>query len=103
MSVKISVLSILFITLTASGQTADCPEKINLLPMFGNAVKCPEQIQADSAFLQTVDKQYKGDRKRTAKDWTQRAWAYFNRNVPDMAMMRLLRKVEHQDADQLWR
>lgn len=85
---KISVLSIICFAVIACGWTADCPEMINLLPMFGNAVKCPEQIQADSAFLLTVDKQYKGDRKRAAKDWTQRAWTYFNRNVPDTAMMR---------------
>ncbi|CAN0474480.1 unnamed protein product, partial [Phaeothamnion confervicola] len=53
--VKRRVLSILFFAVIAGAWTVDCPEKINLLPMFGNAAKCPEQIRADSAFLSIVD------------------------------------------------
>jgi tetratricopeptide (TPR) repeat protein len=102
--VKIPVLAILFLALTACAWVGDCPEKINLLPMYGNAVKCPEQIRADNAFLATVDKQYQGDRKRAAKDWTERAWAYFKRNAPDTAMMRFNQAwlLDSTNADVFW-
>lgn len=101
---KIFVLPNLFFTLVASAWTVDCPENINLLPMFGNAVKCPEQIRADSAFLSIVDKQYHGDRKRAAKEWTARAWTYFKRNVPDTAMMRFNQAwlLDSTNADVFW-
>lgn len=101
---KIPALSGLFFAFAAFAWKIDCPEKINLLPMFGNAVKCPEQIQADNAFLSRIDKQYQGDRKRAAKDWVGRAWTYYQRNVPDTAMMRFNQAwlLDSTNADVFW-
>jgi tetratricopeptide (TPR) repeat protein len=83
------LLSICLIALILSSYTFadDCPEGINLLPMYGRAKKCPGQIKADNAFLKLADSNYK-DRKQAAKYFVNRAWGFYYQNKPDTAMMR---------------
>ncbi|MBC7439910.1 MAG: hypothetical protein H7250_08000, partial [Flavobacterium sp.] len=35
----------------------DCPEGINLLPMYGEVQKCEEQIKFDNEFIAESEKQ----------------------------------------------
>lgn len=97
------LLSVLFVC-TSCSKSSECPEKINLLPMFGNAVKCPEQFAADVAFIAEISKQFQGDRKKAAKDRLARAWDFFNRNVEDTAMMRFNQAwlLDSMNADVYW-
>jgi hypothetical protein len=52
-----SQLSAFFIVLllTCCTSVQDCPEKINLLPMYGKQQKCAEQLYADQSFLKEMD------------------------------------------------
>ncbi|MCE6990723.1 tetratricopeptide repeat protein [Dyadobacter sp. CY323] len=94
----------LSITYICCSLIRDCPEKINLLPMYGNAKKCPEQIEADRRFLQETDGLFQGDRKRAAEDRVARAWEYFDANVQDTAMMRFNQAwlLDSSNAEVYW-
>ncbi len=65
----------------------DCPEGINLLPMYGEAKKCDEQIKNDNEFLAECDKQFKS-RKEAAEKYVEKAWGYFYNNEPETSMKR---------------
>ena len=47
------LVSILFMSCT---QAQNCPEGINLLPMYGKVKKCSDQIQYDNEFLRQLTK-----------------------------------------------
>lgn len=65
----------------------DCPEGINLLPMYGEVKKCAEQIEIDNEFLADCDKLFK-NRKEAAEKHVEMAWGYFYNNNPDNSMKR---------------
>jgi len=66
----------------------NCPDGINLLPMYGRVKKCPELIAIDEKFLKAMDVEYKGNRKQAAQHCVKRGWEYFYANKPDTSMMR---------------
>ena len=72
--------------------------------MFGNSIKCPEQLAADIAFTHEMDMEFQGDRKKAVQDRLARAWDYFNRNVEDTAMMRFNQAwlLDSMNADVYW-
>jgi tetratricopeptide (TPR) repeat protein len=98
-------LFLFFITvsLCSCSQAQQCPEGINLLPMYGNAKKCPEQLQSDNEFLKAIDKNYT-DRKKAAKDVVSRAWDFFNKGDQESAMKRFNQAwlLDSLNADVYW-
>ena len=82
MKIKLLLLIlILAINLTSSSQN------INLIPMYGNASKTDEQINADNKFYKYCDKNFKS-RKEASKYFEKRGWDYFYANKLDTSMMR---------------
>jgi len=84
-------------------QAQNCPEGINLLPMYGKVKKCSDQIQYDNEFIKTVDKVYK-DRKQAAAHFVNRGWEYYYKGKPDTAMMRFNQAwlLDSLNADVYW-
>lgn len=72
--------------------------------MYGNAKKCPEQIEADKRFIKEMEQSCGGDRIMAAKDRVARAWNYFDKNVADTAMMRFNQAwlLDSTNADVYW-
>ena len=79
------ILVMLFIMSCSS--TQDCPENINLLPMYGSQKKCQEQIDIDQVFFRECDSIFK-NRQEASKFYTKKAWGYFYKNDYDTAMKR---------------
>ena len=102
--IKIQCLLSLLLVSTSCSRSSECPEQINLQPMFGNSIKCPEQLEADIIFIKEMSEQFQGDRKKAAKDRVARAWDYFNRNIEDTAMMRFNQAwlLDSMNADVYW-
>ena len=78
---------LLALLLIACSSTQDCPENINILPMYGNQKKCQEQIDIDQDFLKECNKIFK-NRQDASRIYTQKAWKYFDKNDFDTAMKR---------------
>jgi tetratricopeptide (TPR) repeat protein len=78
---------LLTLLLTACSSTQDCPENINILPMYGKEKKCQEQIDIDQDFFKECDKIFK-NRKEASSVYTKKAWGYFYKNDFDTAMKR---------------
>ena len=81
------LIILLTLLLTACSSTQDCPENINILPMYGNQKKCQEQIDIDQDFLKECDKIFK-NRQQASRVYTKEAWGYFYKNDFDTAMKR---------------
>jgi len=60
----------------------------NLLPKYGQLPKPEWQKQSDAAFLAAIDKEYKGNRKKAAKYFSNRGWEFLLQGDPTDAMMR---------------
>jgi tetratricopeptide (TPR) repeat protein len=82
---RLTILWTLF--LTSCSFTQDCPENINILPMYGKEKKCQEQIDIDQDFLNECDKIFK-NRQQASRVYTKKAWGYFYKNDFDAAMKR---------------
>ena len=78
---------LLTLLLTACSSTQDCPENINILPMYGKEKKCQEQIEIDQDFFKECDKIFK-NRQQASRVYTKKAWSYFYKNDFDTAMKR---------------
>lgn len=72
--------------------------------MFGQAKKCPGQIEADKEFLKATDEIFDGDRKKAAQDRIDRGWDYFYKGHMDSAMMRFNQAwlLDSSNADIYW-
>ncbi len=81
----------------------NCPEKINLLPMYGKVPKCVAQIESDKIFLADCDKQF-NSRKEAAKYHIDRAWNYFYKGQLDTSIMRFNQAwlLDSLNADVYW-
>jgi tetratricopeptide (TPR) repeat protein len=97
------LLSFVLVSVSCS-RYSDCPEGINLLPMFGNLVKCPEQLEADKTFIATMDKDFDGDRKKAAEDRVARAWDFYHQRDEKTAMKRFNQAwlLDSTNADVYW-
>lgn len=79
--------SLFLITFFFQYAYSQCPEGINLLPMYGEKIKCPEQVESDKKFLAEIDKIFKS-RHEASKAFSSKAWEFFNRNDLQTAMKR---------------
>lgn len=77
---------LLLAQLACTSQT-DCPEGINLLPMYGDVKKCALQLKLDEEFILESEKQF-GDRREASVFYVDKGWDYFNRDDFDTAMKR---------------
>ena len=65
----------------------DCPEGINLLPMYGEVKKCKQQIDSDKEFILESQKKF-GDNKKASEYYVSKGWEYFYDNDNDTSMKR---------------
>jgi tetratricopeptide (TPR) repeat protein len=77
---------ILLSQLSCKSQT-DCPEGINLLPMYGEVKKCEQQIELDNEFILESEKQFK-NRKEASEYYVSKGWEYFYKDDNDTSMKR---------------
>lgn len=101
---KINLLLSFVLVSVSCGRYSDCPEGINLLPMYGNAVKCPEQLELDKRFIEAADKDFGGDRKKATEDQIARAWGYYEQRDEKTAMKRFNQAwlLDSTNADVYW-
>jgi tetratricopeptide (TPR) repeat protein len=81
--------SVLFSTIIflSCSPKQNCPDDINLLPMYGEVKKCEEQIEIDKQFLSDCDKQFKNRREASDK-YVEIAWGFFYNNDIEASMKR---------------
>ncbi|WP_437919957.1 tetratricopeptide repeat protein [Sphingobacterium sp. LRF_L2] len=81
----------------------DCPENINLIPMYGRLKKCDEQLKIDQDFLNTCDKSFE-NRDKASKYYIDKGWQYFYDQELDMAMKRFNQAwlLDSTNADIYW-
>lgn len=81
----------------------DCPQGINLLPMYGEVKKCDAQIKADDEFLKLCDKQFK-NRQEGAQKYVEKAWGYFYDYDTETSMKRFNQAwlLDKNNADVYW-
>jgi tetratricopeptide (TPR) repeat protein len=77
---------IIICQLSCKSQT-DCPEGINLLPMYGEVKKCEQQIELDNEFILEAEKQFK-NRKEASEYYVSKGWEYFYKDDNDTSMKR---------------
>jgi tetratricopeptide (TPR) repeat protein len=77
---------IIICQLSCKSQT-DCPEGINLLPMYGEVKKCEQQIELDNEFILESEKQFK-NRKEASEYYVSKGWEYFYKDDNDTSMKR---------------
>ena len=78
----------LLAVLLLAQQSTIFAQEINLLPKYGLLPKPEWQKQSDAMFLAEIDKEYKGNRKKAAKYFSNRGWEYLLQGDPSDAMMR---------------
>jgi tetratricopeptide (TPR) repeat protein len=71
----------------ASCKAQDCPQGINTLPMYGNAIKCTEQIAADERFFKECKRLFK-NKKEASEYYTNRGWDYLRKDSLEIAIKR---------------
>lgn len=76
-----------FLALFSLFYTQNCPEKINILPMYGEVTKCKEQLESDKEFLAEMDRFFP-NRKDAMNDRIKSGWKYFYENNLDTSMKR---------------
>lgn len=95
---------LLLTTITISCNSAqDCPEGINLIPMYGEIKKCPQQIQLDKDFIIETEKQFK-DKKTASEYYASKGWEYFYKDDLDNAMKRFNQAwlLDKQNPNTFW-
>ncbi|QOW09884.1 hypothetical protein Q73A0000_05655 [Kaistella flava (ex Peng et al. 2021)] len=65
----------------------DCPQGINLLPMYGEVKKCKQQIDSDKNFILESEKKF-GDSKKASEYYVSKGWEYFYDNDNETSMKR---------------
>ena len=103
---KRQLRNILFFSMTlllSCSWKQDCPEKANLLPMYGRLKKCGEQLKIDKDFLSECDKYFK-DRNEATRHHINKGWEYFYKDELDTAMMRFNQAwlLDSTNADIYW-
>jgi len=102
-----SINKILFLFLSSAFINCQGPDNcipnLNQLPEYGRKKKCQEEINIDTDFISSCDKDFK-DRKTAAKYYVTRAWDYFNLGKLDTAMFRFNQAwmLDSTNADIYW-
>lgn len=98
-------LLLIFICLGFIGCSSaqECKEGSNLLPMYGNTIKCEQQLKADKDFFAFVDAKFK-DRKTASLSYAQLGWDYFYKNELETSMKRFNQAwlLDSLNADVYW-
>lgn len=84
---KTKILIISFIVFFFNCKSQNCPQGINVLPMYGDVKKCKEQIQSDKEFLAEMDNKF-NNRKDASKSLVNAGWDYFYKKDYNAAMKR---------------
>jgi len=85
---KISKLYlVLFLCIVGCSSAEECPENINLLPMYGTEPKCQEQIDTDKKFIDEVNKKFKNN-KIAAEYYIDKGWEFLYKEDYQSAMKR---------------
>lgn len=79
--------SFLLFFLCSCSSSPDCPKDLNLIPMYGHAQKCAEQIKADKDFIAQCDKIFPV-KDSAAKYYRQKGWEFFSKGDYNVAMKR---------------
>jgi len=85
--ILIFLLFLLFLTNINYSCAQDCPQGINLIPMYGQVKKCPQQIQSDNQFIEEAEKQFK-NKKAASEYYANKRWEYFYKDELDTSMKR---------------
>ncbi len=81
------ILCLIILSQFSCKSQTDCPEGINLLPMYGEVKKCEQQIEFDKKFILESEKQFK-NRKKASEYYVSKGWEYFYKNEDDTSMKR---------------
>jgi tetratricopeptide (TPR) repeat protein len=81
------ILFLIIICQFSCRSQTDCPEGINLLPMYGEVKKCEQQIELDKEFILESEKQFK-DRKKASEYYVSKGWEYFYKDDNETSMKR---------------
>jgi tetratricopeptide (TPR) repeat protein len=84
----ISTFILLFMLLIGCNRINNCPQNINILPMYGNVKKCGEQLQIDKDFIHECDSLFHNDRSKAAEYHINFGWDHFYKNDLNNAMKR---------------
>ena len=100
---KLLLLTFTCLSFSGCSSAQDCKDGINLLPMYGNVVKCEQQLKADNDFFALVDTKFK-DRKTASPSYTQLGWDYFYKNDLETSMKRFNQAwlLDSLNADVYW-
>lgn len=81
----------------------ECPEGINLIPMYGHAKKCQAQLDADKKFIEHVLQDY-GSLKEGSIKHVWLGWQYLEKNDYETAMKRFNQAwlLDSLNADVYW-
>jgi len=81
------ILFLIILSQFSCKSQTDCPEGINILPMYGEVKKCEQQIELDKEFILESEKQFK-NRKKASEYYVSKGWEYFYKNDDDTSMKR---------------
>lgn len=81
----------------------DCPQGINLIPMYGEVKKCPQQIQSDNQFIEEAEKQFK-NKKEASEYYASKGWEYFYKDDLDTSMKRFNQAwlLDNENPNAFW-
>lgn len=80
-------LFVVVVSLSYLYAQSPCPQGINLLPMYGKAKKCREQLALDKQFLDECDRKF-ASRQLASVASVKFGWKYFYDNQLDVAIKR---------------
>jgi len=81
------ILIILIVLNYSCKSKEDCPNNINLLPMYGDVEKCKSQIESDKKFVLDSEIKYK-TKNKACEFYIAQGWEYFYANENDLSMKR---------------
>jgi tetratricopeptide (TPR) repeat protein len=81
------ILFLIILSQFSCQSQTDCPEGINLLPMYGEIKKCEQQIILDNEFILEAEKQFK-NRKEASEYYVLKGWEYFYKNNIETSIKR---------------
>ena len=92
-----------FLFLIGCSTDNQCPQNINILPMYGNIKKCNAQLKIDQDFLNECDSMF-SSRKKASVHHVDLGWGYFYRNQFDNAIKRFNQAwlLDSTNADVYW-
>jgi tetratricopeptide (TPR) repeat protein len=98
-----ALLLALLISFGLASQPASAQD-INLQPKYGSLPKNDAQKAADAMFIASIDRYYKGDRKKGAGDVSSRGWQFLRQGNPLDAMKRFNQAwlLDNTNGSALW-